>query len=124
MIVVNDSAIHSRGVFTTQACPKDAPLFRVDGRLLTQHEAEYCEREENNYYIYRLADDQFIDASQHPFGRYVNHSCDPNLETAVIDGGLFLVAARDIEAGEELTLDYEYPEIYALCRCSICRQPS
>ncbi len=33
---------------------------------------------------------------------FMNHSDDPNL----VDGGTFMHAARDIEAGEELTCDY------------------
>jgi uncharacterized protein len=36
-------------------------------------------------------------------GDYINHSCDPNTG---LNGQVFLVALRDIEAGEEITFDY------------------
>lgn len=39
-------------------------------------------------------------------GRYSNHAMNPNCAMAYIDGELMLVAARDIESGEELTTDY------------------
>ena len=33
----------------------------------------------------------------------INHSCDPNCESEDADGRIFVVAIRDIAAGEELT---------------------
>ncbi|MDR1817074.1 MAG: SET domain-containing protein-lysine N-methyltransferase [Puniceicoccales bacterium] len=52
--------------------------------------------------------------------RFTNHSCDENCEVVLRRGHLWLVARRDIAAGEELTFDYgfspagffEHP-----CRC-------
>lgn len=45
-------------------------------------------------------------------GRFVNHSCEPNCEMQKWSvNGLFrmaLFALRDIEAGEELTYDYNF----------------
>jgi SET domain-containing protein len=37
---------------------------------------------------------------------FINHSCDPNCESDAIDGRVFIVAIRDIAAGEELTYEY------------------
>ncbi len=37
---------------------------------------------------------------------FINHSCDPNCETQDEDGRIFVVAIRDIAAGEELTYEY------------------
>jgi len=37
---------------------------------------------------------------------FVNHSCQPNCETDQIGGKMWIIALRDIEAGEELTYDY------------------
>jgi SET domain-containing protein len=39
---------------------------------------------------------------------YINHSCDPNCETFIPRGHIWIDALRDIEAGEELTYDYMY----------------
>ena len=49
--------------------------------------------------------------------RFVNHACAPNTVTAPRDEAtLYLVALRDIAPGEELTMDYDYAEIYHICR--------
>jgi uncharacterized protein len=38
--------------------------------------------------------------------RYINHSCDPNAYVQYAGNRSFLVARRDIPAGEEITCDY------------------
>lgn len=52
--------------------------------------------------------------------RYTNHACDPNTWWCN-EGGLALVACRDIAAGEEITYDYATSDIlvdYRMdCRC-------
>ena len=37
---------------------------------------------------------------------FINHSCDPNCQTEDVDGRIFVMAIRDIEAGSELTYEY------------------
>jgi SET domain-containing protein len=56
--------------------------------------------------------------------RHVNHSCDPNAYELYAGESIFIVARRDIEAGEEITFDYNintsggnsWP-----CRCGAAR---
>ena len=58
--------------------------------------------------------------------RFINHACDPNCESEIENGRVFIDAIRDIEPGEELGYDYQIgrekddppnvDEIYA-CRC-------
>ena len=56
----------------------------------------------------------------------LNHSCDPTLAWAA--DGAVLVAFRDVEAGEELTVDYATsstdPQMVVRCHCETyrCRQ--
>jgi hypothetical protein len=38
--------------------------------------------------------------------RHVNHSCDPNAHEQFEADGSYIVARRDIEAGDEITVDY------------------
>lgn len=77
----------------------------------------------------QIADDLFIA----PLGgneikdsmAYVNHSCEPN---AGFGGNILVVAMRDIEPGEEITIDYAMDrtdsEFRLVCNCgaSSCRK--
>ena len=55
---------------------------------------------------------------------YINHSCDPN---AGLDGQIAIVAMRDIEPGDEVTIDYAmcdgspYDEFDCACGTALCR---
>jgi SET domain-containing protein len=52
--------------------------------------------------------------------KYINHSCDPNCETDIIRGKIWINAIKDIKKGEELTYDYGYDmDCYEdhPCRC-------
>ena len=40
--------------------------------------------------------------------RYLNHSCDPNCESEIKKGRVWIYATRSIEKGEELTYNYGY----------------
>ena len=39
-------------------------------------------------------------------GRYINHSSKPNTKAIVRDGEVFLIAVRDINKDEEITINY------------------
>lgn len=48
-----------------------------------------------------------VDGKRTPAGRYTNHSVEPNAVFVALDSGdLNMVAARAIQAGEEVTIDY------------------
>lgn len=93
-------------------------------------------------------EEQTQDDNFHPFcidatfygneSRFVNHSCDPNLRTFSLqvdsDSQTFhsigMFAKRKIQAGEELTIDYQWDEnhldyidndVICLCGTSECR---
>ncbi|KIG14601.1 hypothetical protein DB30_06656 [Enhygromyxa salina] len=53
-------------------------------------------------------------------GRYVNHHCDPALRGV---GSWFMVARRDIEAGEEITCDYAECNLDEALMCD-CADPA
>lgn len=73
---------------------------------------------DDNLFFAAVKENDFEDAD------YINHSCDPNCG---IKGKLVVVAMRDIEPGEEITLDYAMMESsdYSFnCNCgsSNCRK--
>lgn len=64
-------------------------------------------------------------SSRGNLARYINHSCDPNCHGELYGGRVFVIASRDIAAGEELTLDYgdEYFNEFIRpvgCKCPRC----
>ena len=49
---------------------------------------------------------------------YINHSCAPNAFMRVVPGEkVAFFALRDIEPGEEITMDYRDPDHPPVCRC-------
>lgn len=116
-LLVRDSAIAGRGLFTTRDFRASETVCIVTGEVIDEPEALRREREEGNWYIYWNHAEHYIDAADSGLGRYVNHCCAPNATTMPRDNAsVTLVALRDIAAGDELTIDYDYPEIYALCQ--------
>jgi SET domain-containing protein len=49
----------------------------------------------------------------------VNHSCEPNLVSRIVRGHILYLALRDIQPGEELTIDYRFDKDVekVVCRC-------
>lgn len=83
-------------------------------------------------YLFELDREWTIDGEDESnTARYINHSCDPNVEAEVAGDRIMIHAARDIEAGEELTIDYgdEYFDEFirpygCMCGTDTCRQPT
>ena len=52
--------------------------------------------------------------------RYINHGCDANAESDIIDDRVWISATRSIKKGEEVLYNYNYDLVDALdnpCRC-------
>ena len=57
--------------------------------------------------IFRLNKFRYIDGAVGGSGaEYINHSCDPNLQARKARGHIFYFSHRQIQPGEELTVDY------------------
>ncbi len=77
-------------------------------------------------YLFVVDDEWTIDGAvpDNPAG-YFNHACTPNAEAAIEDARVMVYAIRDIESGEEITIDYgdeyfrEYIEPVG-CKCEDC----
>ena len=88
--------------------PAGARVLEYVGEKISKSESlRRCQQE--NYYIFSLDDDWDIDGSvDWNLARFANHCCEPNSETDIIDGQIWIVALRDIAAGEEITYNYTY----------------
>jgi SET domain-containing protein len=121
-IVRRTSAISGWGVYADQIIEEDTPIVEYKGELVTQAEAWRREQRylpRHRIWIFNIDDRWARDAA---FGgniaRYVNHSCRPNCYTDIVGRRIWILAARRIRAGEELTYDYNTDGVAGIaCLC-------
>jgi uncharacterized protein len=136
LIQCRDSAIHGRGVYAATSIAAETRIIEYTGEKITkaearQREIERLERqrrgEDSCVYIFEIDDEFDLDGRcTDNVARLINHSCAPNCRAEDIDGRIWIVAERDIAAGEELTFDYGFPfSEWRLhpCRCGAPRCP-
>ena len=115
-----------RGLFAAHPLEKHDFIVEYVGERIS---TRYADRLKTRY-LFELDEAWTIDGSSHEnVARYINHSCFPNAEARLESGRILIHAARDIETGEEVTIDYgdEYFEEYidpAGCKCETCLSPS
>ncbi|XRB03113.1 histone-lysine N-methyltransferase [Pycnococcus provasolii] len=108
-----------RGLFAKQSIPKGGFVIEYTGEVLD--EATYVERKSawltregsRHTYFMSLSAGEVIDASRMGnLGRFTNHSCAPNCEmqkwTVRGEVCIGIFATRDIQPGEEVTMDYNF----------------
>jgi hypothetical protein len=119
-LVIRRSRIHEVGCYTTAPLQKGSPIVEYTGPRLTVQEADALYENASRTYLFGLADGQQVIDGQ-GVAAFINHSCDPNCETDEIDGRVWIIALQDIQAGEELTYDYNLydgePDDPAPCHC-------
>ena len=83
-------------------------IIRYIGEKITHEESER-RLATGNAYIFGLDERSALDGSTPKnTARYINHSCEPNCHTEQFGNTIWIVAIKDITAGEELTYNYEY----------------
>ncbi len=109
LIDFNHSTIHGTGGFARVNIPAGARLVEYLGRKIDKAESlRQCELD--NPYIFSISDEYDLDGNVdwNP-ARLLNHSCSPNAEAQQEDDErIWIVALRDIPAGEEITFNYNY----------------
>lgn len=114
------SAIHGTGGFARSAISKGTRLIEYVGEKIDKAESlRRCEAD--NEYIFTLNEQTDLDGNvdRNP-ARFINHSCDPNCDAELDGEQIWIVANRDIAAGEEITFNYGFDlEDYRNypCRC-------
>ena len=116
------SAISGWGVYAEQTIEEDTRIVEYKGELVSQSEAwqrevRYLPRQ--RIWIFningRWARDAAVGGN---IARYINHSCRPNCYTDVVGHTIWVLAARRIRKGEELTYDYNTEGVADIrCRC-------
>src|ERR1700682_902426 len=103
---IAETQIHGLGCFATIPFQRRRKIAEYTGQRISNAEAKRRAKRR----ILRICgiDDRWsLDGSRGGNGtHYINHSCSPNSFTRTLHGHLIFFALRDIEPGEEITIDY------------------
>lgn len=121
-IVRRRSKLHGWGVFALEPINKNKRIVKYEGELIDHRESlkretEYLRRGEIWCFTVnrRWVRDANVGGN---IARFINHSCRPNCYTQIVGLDIWIRAARNIEAGEELTYDYNTDGDKIIpCRC-------
>lgn len=118
----SQSSLHGWGVFAREPIAKNRRIIYYSGQLVPSkesHERESRYLEKGCIWCFELSTRWAVDA--HYGGnvsRFINHACKPNCYSQIIDGIIWVRASRRIEAGEELTYNYNTGGTAEIaCRC-------
>jgi len=108
-----------KGLFTTKALSKDSKIIEYRGEIISYNEYRNRARREEDYYLFYLRRDLCIDAMHTPQykARYANDAAGitrikgirNNSDYIIFGDKCFIVASRDIKAGEEILVNYTKP---------------
>jgi uncharacterized protein len=114
---IKKSKIHNNGVFAKSDIKKDTKIIEYVGEKISKDEAENrvtqtinnANEQNGAVYIFELDKETDIDGNvPYNHAKYINHSCNPNCETEIIDNEIWIIALKNIKKGEELFYNYGY----------------
>ena len=108
LIDFRNSTIHGTGGYARVDIAADTNIIEYVGKKIDKQESNrQCEME--NACIFSLDEAFDLDGNvEWNPARFINHSCSPNAEAQEADGRIWIVALREIKAGEEITFNYNY----------------
>ncbi len=111
---IGKSKVHGKGVLLIRDVKKDETIFIFKGKEI-EYTGGVWQHKPNSLQVGYV---RWIEPTPDSVGRFLNHSCSP---TAGVRGKNTIVAIRDLQKGEEVTIDYALSETYPLwhmrCRC-------
>tara|TARA_B100002019_G_C21108168_1_gene517014 strand:+ start:65 stop:544 length:480 start_codon:yes stop_codon:yes gene_type:complete len=105
------SGINNWGLFSGKSYGKGDRIIEYKGKKYTHKQVEEDERFDNSkaIYLFTLNKKTVLDGDiKSNIAKFINHSCNPNCEVDIIKGKIWILAARDIKKGEELSYDYAF----------------
>ncbi len=121
-IIRQRSTLQGYGVFATGPINKNKRIIDYAGELITNQQSEKREvryLSKGCIWVFRVNRNWSRDAAVGGnVARFINHACKSNCWIEVVDKTIWVRAAKNIRAGEELTYDYntEGDKIIP-CRC-------
>lgn len=119
---IRESKIHRRGVYALEFIPARRKVIEYTGERISRRETK--RRGQGSLtYLFTLDSYWTIDGAVGGSGaEIINHCCDPSLRTTIVKGHILYYSKRDIEPGEELTVDYRFDAEIERVRC-LCGSP-
>jgi len=116
------SGIAGFGVFAAERITKNTRIIDYAGETITHVESRRREARQlrrGRIWCFTVNRRWVRDASVGGnLARFINHACRPNCYVQVIDGVIWIRAARTIRPGEELSYDYHTGGAAGIrCRC-------
>ena len=117
---VRPSPIDGQGAFAAEPIPARRKIGEIRGESISVAEARIRATRHARIMIVEVSTKKAIDFSRSadPM-RFTNHSCQANARLSIRQGRVEFYAVRDIDAGEEITVDYvdSHHEGTLACRC-------
>jgi uncharacterized protein len=104
---------HGMGIFAVDPIPAHAAVIEYAGELIShkvaarRYPTKKRHAQPEHTFVLQLDDTRVIDANVGGNeARFINHSCEPNVDPIAVGDAMWLFAVRDIAPGEELGYDY------------------
>jgi SET domain-containing protein len=119
------SRIHGYGVYAAEPIPGRRKVIEYTGERISRRETRRRGLGARTY-LFTLDEYWTIDGAAGGSGaEFINHSCQPNLRARIFKGHILYMSVRDIEPGEELTVDYNFSSridaVPCQCGAAACR---
>ncbi|MCC7574280.1 SET domain-containing protein-lysine N-methyltransferase [Candidatus Woesearchaeota archaeon] len=113
------SKIHNTGIFAKKFIQKGTLIIEYIGEKISKKESERRadqvledskkNKEKGAVYIFEINKKYDLDGNvPYNIARFINHSCNPNCESEIINEEIWIKAIKDIKPGEELKYNYGY----------------
>jgi SET domain-containing protein len=120
---IKESPISGKGCFATKHFGGRHKIAEYAGEKISNAEANR-RAHRKTLRICAINNRWSLDGSRGGNGtHYINHSCEPNAFMQILYSHILFIALRDIQPGEEITIDYETTLHSNRKRCT-CRAPS
>jgi hypothetical protein len=111
--VVRKSRIAGMGAFATRNISKGERIIEYLGERVSHAvaDARYDDHASEAHHTFLFSVNRSVVIDAYVNGndaRFINHSCDPNCESEIECGRVFIDAIKPIRKGDELTYDYAY----------------
>lgn len=123
-LTVQPSPIHRWGVIAAEFIPKGHKVIEYTGERISRVETARRARLSTNLnYLFTIDNYWTLDGSVGGSGaEFINHCCEPNCKARITSGRIYYYSKRDIQPGEELTVDYRFDHDVEKVTCS-CGAP-